>query len=214
MARRNDHTREELREMAISAAESIVAADGLAALSARKVTKHMGYSVGTLYLVFKNLDELILAVNGRTLDQIFARLMDSVEGLDDGRDQIMAFATAYLRYGVEHVGRWTALYDHRYAAAEVPEWYLRKVTLYFEPIENALTKVAPHRSRLDIAQGARAIWGGVHGICMLALTDKLAVVNVDSVQALVSALVSPFLQGWSSPEERPADRENQNNKLS
>ena len=53
MARRSDHSREELREMAITAAEQIVVEQGYEGLSARKVAAAIGYTVGTLYLVFR-----------------------------------------------------------------------------------------------------------------------------------------------------------------
>ncbi|NJN45315.1 MAG: hypothetical protein HC808_01125 [Candidatus Competibacteraceae bacterium] len=39
MGRRNDHSREEIREMALQAAESIVVERGLAGLSARKIAR-------------------------------------------------------------------------------------------------------------------------------------------------------------------------------
>ena len=59
MARRSDHSREELREMALAATEEIIDQQGLAGLTARKVAAGIGYTVGTLYLVFRNLDDLI-----------------------------------------------------------------------------------------------------------------------------------------------------------
>ena len=74
MARRADHSREELCEIAMQAAERIVETDGLRALTARNVADAIGYSPGTLYNLFANLDELILQLNGRTLDALHDRL--------------------------------------------------------------------------------------------------------------------------------------------
>ena len=54
MARRSDHTREEIREMALVATEQIVSVAGFSALSARKIAKKIGYTVGSLYLLFDN----------------------------------------------------------------------------------------------------------------------------------------------------------------
>ena len=77
MARRSDHSREELREMALSAAEQIVVEQGYEGLSARKVASAIGYTVGTLYLVFENIDDLILNINARTLDRLHAKMTAS-----------------------------------------------------------------------------------------------------------------------------------------
>ena len=51
MGRRNQHSREEQRTMALDAAEALVAAEGLAGFSMRKVAQAMGYTVGNLYLL-------------------------------------------------------------------------------------------------------------------------------------------------------------------
>ena len=63
MGRRNQHTREELRSIALQAAEELVVAHGLAGLSARKVVARIGYTVGSLYMVFRSLDDLIVQTN-------------------------------------------------------------------------------------------------------------------------------------------------------
>lgn len=44
MGRRNEHTREELREIALRAAEELVAVQGLAGLSTRAAVSCIGYS--------------------------------------------------------------------------------------------------------------------------------------------------------------------------
>ncbi|MEZ5601737.1 MAG: helix-turn-helix domain-containing protein, partial [Candidatus Competibacteraceae bacterium] len=63
MGRRNEHTREELRQIALEAAEELVAAQGLSGLSTRKVAARIGYTVGSLYMIFRNLDDLIAQMN-------------------------------------------------------------------------------------------------------------------------------------------------------
>ena len=77
MARRYDHSREEIRTMALEAAEKIVVEQGHKGLTARKVMRDIGYAVGTLYLIFENLDDLILHLNVRTLDRLYRRMTDT-----------------------------------------------------------------------------------------------------------------------------------------
>src|SRR5512134_3891242 len=98
MARRNEHSREGIRRMALDAAERIVAAEGYKGLSARKVAAAIDYTVGTLYLVFENLDDLVLQVNGRTLDMLFDWLVTRVGDGDSPRDVLLALAGAYIAY--------------------------------------------------------------------------------------------------------------------
>ena len=48
MARRNDHSKEELQSMAIDATRSLISQAGYEGVSARKVANSIGYTVGTL----------------------------------------------------------------------------------------------------------------------------------------------------------------------
>ena len=74
MGRRSEHSRDQIAGMALEAASRLVQAHGLSGLSARRIAAEIGYTPGTLYLVFRNLDELILHLNGTTLDALFQRL--------------------------------------------------------------------------------------------------------------------------------------------
>jgi len=60
MGRRSDHTPEQLQDLVLSAARGILADEGLRGLSARRLAARIGYSVGTLYNVYENVDEIVL----------------------------------------------------------------------------------------------------------------------------------------------------------
>ena len=79
MARRNQHSREELQALAIDAVRELVAEHGLAKLSVRKVAEKIRYTPGMLYHVFANLDDLILHANAATLDTLLADMKASAD---------------------------------------------------------------------------------------------------------------------------------------
>jgi co-chaperonin GroES (HSP10) len=73
--------RHKLRLQLIEAAEAAVAANGMKSLTARDLAKQVGCSVGAIYNVFEDIDELVIAVNSRTLarlDMKFRPLHDRV----------------------------------------------------------------------------------------------------------------------------------------
>ncbi len=198
MGRRSDHSRDEIREMALAAAEQVVAEQGLAGLSARKVAGAIGYTVGTLYLVFDNLDELILHVNVRTLDELHAVMVKALRRCRGPESCVLALGRAYVRYADTHRHRWSLLFEHRLPEGqEVPEWFRAKVAAMFELVEGALAPMSDHRSGREIGLAARALWSGVHGVAILALTDKLGTASVESVQALTDSLIRNYLAGFA-----------------
>jgi len=199
MARRSDHSREELREMALSAAERIVAEQGYEGLSARKVASAIGYTVGTLYLVFENVDDLVLQINARTLDRLHERMSETREKTSDARDYLLQLGQVYIRFADEDPHRWAMIFEHRMSEGRViPAWYQEKITRMFEMVEQSLEPLVGQRTRREITQAARVIWGGVHGICILALTDNLGIAGVDSVQELTQSLISNYLEGLTA----------------
>ena len=203
MARRSDHSREELREMALSAAEQIVVEQGYEGLSARKVAAAIGYTVGTLYLVFENIDDLILNVNARTLDRLHSRMAALQATSEDSRDYLERLGEVYIRFADEDPHRWAMVFEHRLADGRtVPAWYQDKITRMFAMVEDGLAPLARQHPREEITQAARAIWGGVHGICILALSDTLGVAGVDSVQKLSRSLISNYLKGFTGYGDR------------
>jgi AcrR family transcriptional regulator len=71
MGRRNDHTRKDIKEMAVKAGLDIIEENGFSGLSTRKVASKIGYSVGTLYNVFENFDDLVFHINALTLKDLY-----------------------------------------------------------------------------------------------------------------------------------------------
>ena len=198
MARRSDHSREELREMALSAAEKIVVEQGYGGLSARKVAAAIGYTVGTLYLVFENIDDLVLNINARTLDRLHAQMIQSPAKPGEAREYLLQLGHVYIRYANEDPHRWAMVFEHRFSEDQsVPAWYQEKIVRMFAVVEEGLKPLATQRPQKEITQAARAIWGGVHGICILALTDTLGIAGVDSVQELTRSLISNYLKGFT-----------------
>lgn len=199
MARRSDHSRDEIREMALAAAENIVRAQGPKGFSARRVASAMGYTVGTLYLVFDNLDDLILQVNGRTLDRLHARMVKEQAQYEQATERLLRLGHSYIQFANEEPHCWEMIFEHRLPEGqETPEWFQIKVARMFALVETGLEPLAGHHPPAETAQAARALWSGVHGICILANSNRLDVAGVDSVQDLTHFLMDNFLKGFMS----------------
>jgi len=199
MGRRNEHTREELREIALQAAEHLVAEHGLAGLSTRKVVSRIGYTVGSLYMVFRNLDDLIAQMNERTLETLQARLIAAIADQPPAA-AIRALARTYITFALADTHRWLAIYEHRMPEDQpLPESFTDKVARMFELVQQQLALLCPHRSPEDIAVAARALWSGVHGICILGFDQKLEMAGGRPIQDVTGSLLDHYLAGFTQP---------------
>jgi AcrR family transcriptional regulator len=194
MARRSEHSLEEIREMVLGTAEAIVINEGYAALNARKIAMEIGYTVGSIYMVFTNMADLTLHIKARALDDIALHLQQ-VQDLEAGLC-IEELAKTYLRYVSRNFNRWNMVFEHRLPKdSGTFEWYQQKVDNVFNLVENQFTKLNPECSDSQKKRAARALWAGVHGICVLSLSGSLDVVGIDDLEESVVLLVRSFLRG-------------------
>ena len=123
MGRRNDHSKEEMRELALTAVFKIIKEQGFHQLSVRKIATEIGYTVGSLYLIFKNLDDMILQANVRSLDVVYQNLAQAGKNITQPRQRLIAFAHAYLTFTTHQPHLWQMIFEHRLQNGEpVPDW--------------------------------------------------------------------------------------------
>lgn len=198
MGRRSDHSREELRELALDAARDIVKEEGIQKLSARAVAARIGYSAGTLYLIFHNLDDLIGAVNVRTVADLRARIEAVAQATPDPRERIRAIAHEYLFDSVRAPQLFRLAFEHTAGpGAPVPESVTAETNAIVEVAVNSIGELLPGAGRGERTLLAAVLWSGVHGICHLGLTDKLEIVGQLTVEAVLDRQVDVFLDGLS-----------------
>lgn len=174
MGRRNEHSREELRDMAIAAAGDIVANDGLHGLTTRKVAARLGYSPGSLYMVFDGLDDLILNVNAVTLAALTTKLRASIDDVQAPGEQLRALGHAYLDYAIAHRNRWRAVFDHRLTdATDLPQWYEEAIRAVMSLVRRPVAELKHLTGEADISLATTAVWSAVHGVCELSVGRKL-----------------------------------------
>lgn len=174
MGRRNEHTQEQQREMALAAAELLVVKDGIAGFSMRKVAQAIGYTVGNLYLLFANQDDLLAAVNERTADAMHAFLQDACEPHADPRERLRAMGGAYIEFAQRNPHRFRLMFEHQLPEAMQPRPSTDvRLKRLFDLVEGNLAPLVPGLRGDALRGAAAALWSAVHGVCLLLVTGKL-----------------------------------------
>lgn len=199
MARRNQHSREELQALAIEAVRELVAEQGLAKLSVRKVAEKIRYTPGMLYHVFTNLDDLILHANAATLDILLADMMAPADLAPF--QALHQMASAYLNLARTQTALWQMVFMHRMQhEAPVPSWYQQRTGLLFERVEQQMARMAGRQPTEAVHLAARTLWSSVHGIAVLAAENKLEVTGDVDEQAMLDSLLENYLKSWAGLE--------------
>lgn len=199
MGRRNDHSRDEIREMALKAGIGLLENDGMGSVSARKIAAEINYTVGTLYLVFENLDDLILHINLRTINLMHEHMKNCLNSGLSPVEQLKQMAVTYVSFAQQNENRWRLVYEHASAIrSAVYDEYIRVSKAMLKQVEVELEKLQ-QVSQSQLEKQTRALWGGVHGICMLSLSDKLHHGDVP-IHDMTDLLIDQFVYGLAGKQ--------------
>ncbi|NBX52030.1 MAG: TetR/AcrR family transcriptional regulator [Proteobacteria bacterium] len=194
MARRNDHTKDEIREMVIKTGSDLIDKSGFSGFSTRQIAKEIGYTVGTLYNVFDSYDDIVFHINATTLDDMKGFMKGNLEPNLQNSAAIKQLAHLYIEFASQNYNRWSALFEYSIPEElQLPEFYNKKIDELFAIIKDVLKCFIKDDSAC--LKHAKIIWASIHGICILSLTKKLNVAGLNSVEELTSQLVDNYLRG-------------------
>ena len=200
MGNKREAARDDMRTRLIDAAETRIAAKGLAGLKAREVTADAGVALGGLFNAFADLDDLVLQVNSRTLQRLGDTLRATcVPGLGP-KDALAALAQAYVSFALQQFQLWSALFNHRLPdGVEPPDWYRADHAVLIEQIIGPLAMLRPDLDAAMILQRAKTVFAAVHGVVQLSLRGRFVGVARQDLGGEVAALVAAMTRGLEVP---------------
>ncbi len=179
--------------MALAAAREIAEADGLRGLTARRIAGRIGYSVGTLYNLFEDLDELIFRLHVTTLDALHEACALAPRTGEPEAD-LRALGRAYIGFTGEHPRLWNLLFEHSLPEGRpLPDWYLEKVARLLVLVEAAIAPLFSPGREAQRLHSARVLWSSLHGMCSVAIAGKLA--ETESLSAMADSLATNYVAG-------------------
>src|SRR5262245_36281016 len=196
--------RGKVRADLVAAAERTIEREGLRGLRARSLATEVGCAVGAIYNAVEDLDELVLLVNARTLKALEAELAAADRGAEHaGPDaaigRLVRMALAYLDFAAAHTPRWRALFEHRMSPGrDVPDWYRDQQRRLFGYVEELLTELQAHESRVRRTLLARSLFSAVHGVVVLGLEEKLQTILLPVLREQLRFVVTAIGRGMTS----------------
>ncbi|MEM8838459.1 MAG: TetR/AcrR family transcriptional regulator [Pseudomonadota bacterium] len=193
MARRSDHTREELRRLVLDASRKIVEKEGFRGLRARQIARDIGYTIGTLYNIFEDLDDLVMHMNGETLDALYDTCSD-LELTGDPIADLDRLAHNYLEFTQSHAKLWNAVFEHKLPEDRpVPDWFSEKVSMLLAVIERAIAPLFAKEDPEALHQHARILWMSLFGMTSLESTGRL--LEGETSMILARTLIRTYVDG-------------------
>ncbi|MFA0909310.1 WHG domain-containing protein [Vibrio cholerae] len=196
MARRNDHTREELVALTLNRVKQFLDTHSYHELSLRKVATMIGYVPSTLVNVFGNYNLLLLHVVAQTLDELAQEAQQAVKSTAYPKDALYQLAYCYHDFAKKNPYRWQLIFEHNMNGEMLPEWQAKRINNMTSMLEDLLKVIAPLRSEQEVLQASRVLWSGVHGVTILSVDDKFFANEPIDGNALINNLLNHYLANW------------------
>ncbi len=181
--------------MILLAAERILVEEGFSALTIRKIAIQIGYTVGSIYMVFENRADLVLHINAITLDHI-AMQLGEIKRCTDASDMDV-LAKAYLNYAKHNLNRWRLVFDYHLPEGKpIPEWYQAKIDAIFRVVEVRFAQLSRNHTDAENKKAVRILCAAVHGVCVLPLSNTFGKIDFDAIEDGVVLLTRNFMRGW------------------
>jgi len=168
ISRRQKH-KDELRRIILDAARAVFAEQGYESFSMRKLAEKADCSLGSIYLHFKNKEELFECL----VKESFARLHKTLRDLENGQQgddplaDLRKGMLAYVEFGLLNQS------DYRFAFMLTPPIEKRpyKVHGSFDVLRNMVRRCVEENCfrAVDVETTSQALWASIHGITSLLI---------------------------------------------
>lgn len=166
--------RDYLQQSILEEAFHVVKKSGIGSIRMRSLANKCGCSVGTLYNLFRNLDEIHFYVNLKTFSMLFNTIFSELEQLHSKglllEEILPKLGWAYIDFGKEYFQLWKALFE-LVPEGDPPNWYRNQIVHSFEKAENYIG-MAFEISTEKASKLTSYFWFSIHGVSSILLHKR------------------------------------------
>ena len=192
---RKERQKTEMREAILSAALKLFSDDGYDTVTMRKIADEIEYSVGTIYLYFRDKNEIFFELHNRGFAEFFQKQL-TVQHIEDPLERLTAHGTTYIQFAIDHPEYYDVMFISRTPSKEINKnkhWTEGERTYDLLKLNIRQAMEAGYFKGVDIEVAAFSLWSFVHGIASLFIRDRMMMVPVESLKPLVAGALK-FLE--------------------
>lgn len=198
---RRAREKQDLRRVILDAARELFATENYKDVSMRRIAEKIEYSPGSIYLYFKDKDEILATL----AEEGFGLLADRLEKVKepDPLARLRAIAGAYLEFAAKQPHYYRLMFEpgdgtHSFGSGD-PERDNQSRRAYQVLVDSVRAGVASRdlSSQIGEAFAAHILWAELHGIASLAFAGRLGRIPARDHKAFFESAVDSVLCGLS-----------------
>ncbi len=176
---RKERERLEMKQRILDAAKDVFIQEGYDKASIRAIAERIEYSPATIYLYFKDKDELFYAVHEFGFARLFEQ-MHSLLVIENPLERLRQMGIRYLEFAVANPELYDLMFISRAPMVAIHKKYdddwdcgQQNFVLLQEIIRQCMAEGLMRETDLSVA--TMSIWSFVHGLASLFIRDRFSV---------------------------------------
>lgn len=171
---RKEREKQEMRNFILKTSMELFLEEGFHNVSIRRIAEKIEYSPGTIYLYFKDKDEILHALHDLAFEELFKR-QQTVETIQDPLERLKKQGRVYVQFAQEYPQYYDLMFIMRGPVRKLKgpeEWDMGKRA--YEYLRSNVQECidAGYFNGFDTDVVTFAMWASVHGIVSLIVRER------------------------------------------
>lgn len=191
---RKEREKQEMRKLIISAAMEMFVKDGFDKTSIRNIADKIEYSPATIYLYYKDKDELLYEVQAQAFLELYNAFAKDVTATEPF-ERLKQLFRSYVTFGFEHPDLYDLMFILRSPMNAVEnDW--PNCDQAYSYLTDTLDKCIDQLRYENAKVAALSIWALGHGLIALFIRERVKVMNLpdDEIRNVIDATVEEHLR--------------------
>ena len=174
---RKERQKVEMRDLILNAAHDLFLTKGFDQVSIRNIADEIEYSPATIYLYFKDKNDLFLALHDMSF-KAFNQFIVDIFKIKDPFKRLTALGERYIDFALEHPQYYEMMFIiHAPMLCDANKDQWPEGSKALDAVEYLMgeCKKVGHFKGQDVKVLAFLAWSHMHGICSLILRDRLKI---------------------------------------
>lgn len=166
--------KEDLRRLILDTAGELFTSEGYENVSMRKIAERIGYSPTTIYLYFRDKEDLLREVCESTFSRLADEIRRSYDGAMTPLERMQRGLLTYIRFGLANPHHYEVVFISSKVNFMSPNSFSFEGSMgqqAFELLANSVRECVTSGDIQvnDIAVTAQTLWAGIHGVTSLLI---------------------------------------------
>ncbi len=198
---RKELEKQEMRKLILDTAMKLFLEQGLENVTIRHIAEKIEYSPATIYLYFKDKDDIIYTLHREGFEQLY-NLQQTTLSIRDPLERLRKQGELYVSFALENPEYYDLMFIMRGPARKIKEMKVKEMKEWdigsrsFEFLRQNMEECmeAGLFSKTDIDVATFSVWAYAHGIVSLIIRDRCTMFPEDKIRGIVDEALD-FMMG-------------------